>query len=298
MDTRLRTFLSLCETMNYRKTSELVNLTQPAVTKQIQSLEEEYSTKLFEYKGRSLHITDDGLLLKQFAQSQFYNEAELFRRLRRIEKRVLRIGATKSIGDSVLDGFLERYLKHEDHNLSLLVANTTELLALLETARLDFIVVEGLFEKKKYDVRLMQRERFVGLCAKGHPFEGKTIAFEDLRQQNLFVRESGSGTRNIFERELESHGYDLSLFNRVTVLSSFQPLKKLVSKGLGISFVYQSIAHSDENLGRFTVENMVDEHEFSIIWLKNTTASQFVDAFFKKKGSCEIPDKISILSKL
>jgi len=282
METRLKTFLSLCETLNYRKTAELVNLTQPAVTKQIQSLQEEYGVKLFEYVGRALSITEQGLLVKQFAQSQFYNEAELLQLLGRAEQKVLRLGATKSIGDSVLDAYLQKYLEDERHNLSLTVANTSKLFSLLENSELDFIVVEGLFEKKKYDFRLLRRERFVGICAKDHPFAGKTIPFEALKTQNLFLREPGSGTRNIFERELESHGYDLSLFKRVTVLSSFQPLKKLVSNGLGISFVYQSIADSNENPGCFTLENMTSEHEFTIVWLKNTTALQYVEAFFNK----------------
>lgn len=281
METRLRTFLSLCKTLNYRKTASLVNLTQPAVTKQIQSLEEEYGVKLFHYGGRTLHITDKGLLLKQYAESQYYNETELLRLLCRTEKRVVRIGATKSIGDSVLDGYLKRYLEDEHQNLSLIVENTSKLFALLEASALDFIVVEGLFQKEKYDFRLLRRERFIGLCANNHPFAGRSISFEALRNQNLFLREQGSGTRNIFEQELQSHGYDVSIFSRVTELSSFQPLKKLVSQGLGISFVYQSIAEADENLARFTLEGMAEEHEFTIVWLKNTTARHYVDTFFQ-----------------
>lgn len=40
MDQRLETFLTVCATMNYRKAAEQLHLTQPAVTKQIQALEE------------------------------------------------------------------------------------------------------------------------------------------------------------------------------------------------------------------------------------------------------------------
>lgn len=283
METRLRTFLSLCKTMNYRETASLVNLTQPAVTKQIQSLQEEYNVKLFNYTGRTLTLTEQGLLLKHYAESHYYNETELLRLLCRTEKRVLRLGATKSIGDSVLDAYLKRYLQDESQNLSLIVENTTNLFSLLEASALDFIVVEGLFQKENYDFRLLRRERFVGLCSSSHPFAGKSIRFEELRDHNLLLREQGSGTRNIFEQELQSHGYNLSIFSRVTEISSFQPLKKLVSQGLGISFVYQSIAQADENLAQFTVEGMVEEHEFTIVWLKNTTALHYVDAFFQKQ---------------
>ncbi|MFA6731952.1 MAG: LysR family transcriptional regulator [Sphaerochaeta sp.] len=285
MDTRFSTFLSLCSTLNYRKTAEDVHLSQPAVTKQIQSLEQEYSTKLFDYKGRSLSLREEGMLFKRFAESQRYNEQELISELACKPQDTLRLGATKSIGDSVLDSYLISYLKQENRNISLMVENTTVLLAQLEAAQLDFVVLEGLFPKKHYAYRLLRRETFVGICAKDHPFAGKSIPVPLLQGQNLITREPGSGTRNIFERELQRQGYDLSLFPRVTEISSFQPLKKLVSNGLGISFVYQSVADTDSELAQFSLSHMVTEHEFNIVWLKHTSASRYVDDFFQSSES-------------
>ena len=52
MDAKLETFLTLCRVMNYRVAAEELHLTQPAVTKQIQSLEQQYGVKLFRYDGR------------------------------------------------------------------------------------------------------------------------------------------------------------------------------------------------------------------------------------------------------
>lgn len=282
MDTRLNTFLSLCETMNYRKTAEKVNLSQPAVTKQIQSLEEEYGIKLFFYAGRKLEITQEGLLVRQYAQSQHYNEQQLLSTLGKVTRRVLRIGATKSIGDSVLDALLAHYLQDEGQNLSMMVANTAELLAHLEAGELDFVVLEGIFEKKKYEVKLLRQEKFVGICPKDHPFAGTVIPMERLEGQNLFLREKGSGTRDILERELKAQGYDLSLFNRVTEISSFRPLKKLVASGLGISFVYQPVVLSEPDIAQFKVEQMAGDHEFNIVWLKHTFATHAVQAFFEE----------------
>ena len=58
MDSKLRTFLVLCQTMNYRLAAERLHLSQPAVTKQIQSLEQALQTKLFRYDGHTLHKTE------------------------------------------------------------------------------------------------------------------------------------------------------------------------------------------------------------------------------------------------
>ena len=66
MDSKLHTFLVLCQTMNYRLAAERLHLSQPAVTKQIQSLEQSLQTKLFNYDGHALHKTEKCLLLERY----------------------------------------------------------------------------------------------------------------------------------------------------------------------------------------------------------------------------------------
>ena len=77
MDKKIETFLTVCRTMNYREAAEQLHLTQPAVTKQIQTLEAEYGVKLFRYDGRRLHKTDHGLILESYAHSLEYNYQEM-----------------------------------------------------------------------------------------------------------------------------------------------------------------------------------------------------------------------------
>ena len=77
MDPKLHTFLTLCQTMNYRLAAQRLHLSQPAVTKQIQSLEQSLQTKLFYYDGHTLHKTEKCLLLERYAISQQYQFEEL-----------------------------------------------------------------------------------------------------------------------------------------------------------------------------------------------------------------------------
>ena len=102
MDQKLLTFLTLCRTMNYRRAADALHLTQPAVTKQIQSLESQYGVKLFSYDERKLRKTAQGEILERYAMELQYNDAELARLLAAKPKTLLRIGATKSIGDYIL----------------------------------------------------------------------------------------------------------------------------------------------------------------------------------------------------
>ena len=65
MEQKLETFLALCQTMHYGRAAELLNLSQPAVSKHIKALETEYGVQLFTYTARRLHKTRAGELLEE-----------------------------------------------------------------------------------------------------------------------------------------------------------------------------------------------------------------------------------------
>lgn len=279
MDSKLHTFLVLCQTMNYRLAAERLHLSQPAVTKQIQALEQSLQTKLFYYDGHTLHKTEKCLLLEQYAISMQYQFEELQLAIAEKERTLLRIGATKTIGDYVLIDAIKDYLKDPSHELSLVVDNTKHLLHMLDENQLDFAIIEGAFSKTKYDSYLLRMEPFVGICVKDHPLCGKHIPVEDLLKETIIVREEGSGTRRIFEERLLASGYELNDFSRTVSISSFVSIKALVAAGIGISFVYDSVVAKDENIGTFTVDVLTEPHAFHVVYTRNTNAKKYSEQF-------------------
>ena len=283
MDSKLQTFLTLCQTMNYRLAARRLHLSQPAVTKQIQSLEQSLNTELFYYDGRALHKTENCLLLERYAISMQYQFEELQMAIADKERLKLRIGATKTIGDYVLVDSIRDYLKDPHHELSLVVDNTKRLLQMLDENLLDFAVIEGNFSKTKYDSYLLRMEPFVGICAKDNPLCGKHVAIEDLLNETIIVREDGSGTRRIFEERLISSGYDLSDFSRQVSISSFVSIKALVSAGIGISFLYRSVISDDASIGTFSVDGLTEPHAFHVVYTRNTNAKSHSKQFLGQK---------------
>lgn len=283
MEQKLYTFLALCQTMNYRLAAERLHLSQPAVTKQIQSLEQSLQTKLFYYDGHTLHKTEKCLLLERYAISQQYQFEELQLAIANKKRQKLRIGATKTIGDYVLIDAIKNYLSHSSHELSLVVDNTKHLLQMLDENQLDFAVIEGTFSKTKYDSYLLRMEPFVGICAKNSPLCGKHIGIEELLSETIIVREEGSGTRRIFEERLMASGYELSDFFREVSISSFVSIKALVADGIGISFLYHSVVSKEENIGIFTVDGITEPHAFHVVYTRNTNAKKYSKQFLGEK---------------
>ena len=278
MDYRIDTFLLVCERMNYRKTAEILGITQPAVSQQIHFLEQQYGCKLFVYKNARLQKNEAAELLEQYARAMRLQEQHLRQKLNcKIQE--LKIGATKTIGDYVLKEQIRAFLTTEDHALSLVVDNTEHLLKLLEENQLDFAVVEGYFDRSRFDSQLLRLEPFVGVCSKDHPFAGREITLPELFSQTLIHREEGSGTRAILEQMLQSRNQSLSQFKRQICISSFPVILDLVKNGYGVSFVYQVLADSDPDIAKFTISGETILREFRIVYLKYADLQEKIDAF-------------------
>lgn len=279
MEQKLETFLVLCRTLHYGRAAEQLHLSQPAVSKHIQALESQYGVQLFSYTGRRLTKTRQGEILEQYAESLQYNEERLLEQLRKEPRRILRVGATKSIGDYVLLPYIQRFLSQPQNRIELLVDNTAHLLELLKQGKLDFVVSEGIFDRQHYDWMLFRNEPYVGICSKNHPFAGKIIPVSELFTERVILREKGSGTREILERTLLAEGYDADAFAEQICISSFEIIKTLVSDGGGISFLYEAVVKNDERLGRFLCPPLTGTHEFNVVFLKNTDAGQTAGHF-------------------
>lgn len=118
IDSRIKTFLALCRNMNYRRTADELNLTQPAVTQHIKYLENQYNCKLFSYDRRTLSLTKEGKLLQSYAENVLYQERRLTEKLNLPESTTLSIGATKTIGEYVIPPMIKRYLDDPSRNIT------------------------------------------------------------------------------------------------------------------------------------------------------------------------------------
>ena len=279
LDYRIYTFITLCELMNYRETAEKLNMTQPAVTQHIQFLEKEYQCKLFEYSRKKLSKTSKGKSLEMYAKSAWYNDIDFRDGLSVHSVEKIRVGATKTIGDYLIADKIINLVHRNDVEISLYIDNTQNLLHKLNGLELDITLIEGYFDKMKYDYQLIRTEKLVGICSKDHAFSGKSVTLEELFSEKLIMREEGSGTKEVFEKELLKHNYSLDFFAQKAYISSFNLIRKAVSDNCGIAFVYEVIPKTDKSLGTFTLKNTEIIHEFNYVYLKNTNAGKLVSIF-------------------
>lgn len=288
IDFRHETFLALCEEKSYTKTAKKLHITQPAVTQHIQYLEKEYNVKLFVYQGRKLNLTRQGKLLRDFIKTIAADGRRLKESFVELEnaKKELIFGATLSIGEYVMPQLLATLLEKEPQlQIHMTVANTRILLEKLNQGELDFILVEGIFDKGAYDTMLFSMESFIAVCAKNSCWAQKSYTLEKIRKVRLILREKGSGTREIFEKILQKHNYTLKSFEKVIEIGNMAAIKTLVEKDMGITFLFQAAAQKELENGQLKKMNIVDldtQREFNFVFLKNSFYREDYIAIFDK----------------
>lgn len=283
IDTRIETFLTLCRLMNYRKTAEALNMTQPAVTQHIHYLENLYHCKLFLYDRKTLHMTEEAKMLKIYAENVLYQEKKLKSALCEKNGIHLAIGATKTIGEYVIADHIASFLQSPQNHISVNVDNTENLLLSLQNGEIDFALIEGFFDRMQYASKLYRKEPFVGLCGVHHPFANQTVSPDDIFKEHLILRETGSGTRKILEQLLAEHNHTVTEFSKITTVSNFGLITALLEKGIGITFAYRAVGERNPELAEFRVQDWNIAREFNYVYLDTPYAENSIAYFDKAK---------------
>ncbi len=281
LDYRALTFLALYDEMNYRRTAEKLNMTQPGVTQHIHYLESYYGVKLFVYDGHTLHRTKNAQRLKRYFDSVKAEEADIRESFVPSDAIHMTLGATKTIGEFVIVPNIREFLQSPNHTLSLIVDNTEVLLHMLEKAEIDFAIIEGVFDKSKYGYHLYKKEQFVGICAKSHPFANRTVTLEEAFREDIVVRERLSGTRTLLYNAITDRGFSLDNFKRCVSVSNFSVICDLVANNGSITFAYEPIARCRNDLATFTVTDMQISGEFNFVYCNERIARQKIELIFK-----------------
>ena len=284
LDYRITTFLTLYDEMNYRRTAEKLNMTQPGVTQHIHVLERYYGVKLFLYDGRTLRRTRQAELLKRHVDSMRTEELALREEFVKKEGVQLKIGATKTIGEFVMIPQVRQFLSVPKNNLELMIDNTETLLRMLRRAELDFAVIEGVFDKTRYGYCLFKKENFVGICAKAHPFAHRQVTFAEVLKETLVVREKGSGTRMLLQQAVVEKGFSLGSFARCSSVSNFSVICELVARDNAITFAYEPIARCRDDLATFCVEDMQIVGEFNFVYCNERVAREKIALFLNESA--------------
>lgn len=297
---RLKKLRAFCQTARSGTVSEAADklfLSQPSVTLQIQALEREFNTHLFERRGPRIHLTGEGNLLYRLAQPLVEGIDRLHEtfdaHLGKLESGELNIAAGEStilyILPEATREFAEQYA-----GIELKMHNVTgrDGLAMLRADEADFAVGSMLEIPEDIEYEPVVTYDPVLITPRGHPLaKNKKVTLEDISQFGLILPPRHLSTWRVVHLVFSQY----KLNYRVALeAGGWEVIKKYVEMGLGISIVTDVCLTGDEKLVRIPLNDYFPERSYGIVTRKgkylSPQAKRFIDILESQYDSVSTAD--------
>ncbi|WP_444906729.1 LysR family transcriptional regulator [Microbulbifer sp. SSSA008] len=232
---QLEVFLACAHHENVSRAAESLSMSQSAASTALKEFEQQFELRLFERTGKRLRLNELGRQLWPRAEELLERAQELEQTLAtHRELGSLKIGATLTIGNYLTASVMARYMEEQPGTqVQLEVANTAAIAERVLNFELDLGLIEGEINHPDLEIIPWRHDELVVFCAPNHPLAGrKRLADKDLISATWITRESGSGTRQTFERAMAGL---LPQLHILLELQHTEAIKRAVEAGLGIS---------------------------------------------------------------
>ena len=241
---RLVVFRTVAERLSFTQAAEILHMSQPAVTSHIKVLEEELGVRLFERSSTGTSLTPAGERLQSFAQEVARLSEQTLRAIGSLNGEqlgALCLGASTTIAQYLLPRVLARFVElHPNVDLSIVSANTAEIVERMLARRIDLGLIEGPPGTTDLKTEPFVGDEIVVIVGKEHRFaaeDAQPVPLAALAQEPLLFREHGSGTRRVVEDALRRAGLEPRALRVVMELDSTEAIKSGAEAGLGVGFV-------------------------------------------------------------
>lgn len=265
----MKVFVTVYQTENVTKAAQILNLTQPVVTRTIQEIEKYYGVCLFERINRRLHVTEAGRTFYTYALHIIDSFDQMEKGMRNWDELgVLRVGATITLGNALLPKVLGAFQKlHPGLKLKATISNGAALQQGLLDNELDFALIEGEIQDPDLNREPIARDRLIlVLPPEDSRSRGTPLAIESLSQDHFLLREQGSMGRSLIDQVFSLHHIPL----QPTLESvSTQAIIRAVHEGLGISFLPENLVKPALEAGIVSTQKIREDpfiRENFLVW--------------------------------
>ncbi len=270
---RITVFRAVAEQASFRKASEHLHLSQPAVSQQVHALEEELGVRLFDRGGNRVQLTDAGRIVLEFAHKSSRLAQETRAALAELSGKSqgeLRLGASTTVAQYVLPRMLGLFQEVHPHvRVSVVSGNTEDIVARLASESIDVGMIEGPALKKDLHLEPFLEDSMVLIAPASEEWTGTSmISLKDLANLPMLMREHGSGSRRVVEEALQASGLALSELRIEMELDSTEAIVSTVEAGLGVGFVSNWAVRKELILGtvvQIQVKGLDVRRQFTLV---------------------------------
>ena len=253
--TQIRSFNAVTKHRSFTKAAKILNVSQSAISEQVKSVESRFKIKLFIRNGNGISLTDYGKKLYDITRDidDIHEQAlNLLKSSNRLTSGTLNIGTVAPIHlMPILSKFSKKYPKI---NCNIVFGNSVQIKEKLLRKEIDIGILADINDQSQlYSKPLVRDKLLLFASIKNTISKTKNISFKDIVNETFIVREKGSQTRALVEKELLHLGIKKKLYT----IGSREGIFEAVKNNMGVGFVYstEKIALPKVNFVKLTNTN-------------------------------------------
>lgn len=237
----LRSFLAVAEHRTITRAARALGLTQPALTRRLQLLEEDIGASLFERSRRGMSLTDAGRLVADEARalvSRYASMQEQVRARSSLETGVVRIGGGATAVSFLVPQAIARFQKqYPGVRFHVREEGSREVEADVRDERIELGIVTLPVHSREFEVVPLRRDRIVLVAAPDHPLAlRRRVDVKDLAGHAFVGFEAGSAIRQLIDTALREADVEV---NVQMELRSIAATLEMVAHTQSLAFVSQ-----------------------------------------------------------
>jgi len=253
--TQIRSFNAVTKHRSFTKAAKILNVSQSAISEQVKSVESRFKIKLFIRNGSGISLTDYGKKLYDITRDidDIHEQAlNLLKSSNSLTSGTLNIGTVAPIHlMPILSKFSKKLPKI---NCNIVFGNSVQIKEKLLKKEIDIGILADINDQSQlYSKPLVRDKLLLFASIKNTISKIKSISFKDIVNETFIVREKGSQTRALVEKELLHLGIKKKLYT----IGSREGIFEAVKNNMGVGFVYstEKIALPKVNFVKLTNTN-------------------------------------------
>lgn len=257
VDFRLSVFITVARTLSFTKAASMLNVSQPAISKQIKELESEMGEPLFNRQGNRISLTDKAseiLPIVHRIMEGYYTLNDTIHNDLNLFEGALNIGASTTIAQYILPTILAKFnTQYPNIKLSIRSANSDEVIEMLQRREIEMAIIEGDNTNSTLHYTELSSDEIVLVSTKQKNCD---LTIENIEKIPLIIREDGSGTLSVILSALRAHGLSRKRLNVKMQLGSSEAILRYLKASSDFAFISILVAKEHIKRGELTVVNV------------------------------------------
>lgn len=280
----LNEFLVLAKEGNYLDAADELHLSQSALSKHIQKLEEELGVKLFDRNPRSIDLTKYGEALLPYATKAYKASEDALRRIQQLrtqDDRTLVIAYPPALQRFGLIDLLSRF-RREHPEITLDEIFTVDPEGALLSRRCDFAFAQyGMISDARLCSELYKQDEMVAVLPKEHPLAMRpSVSLSDLRSEYFLHWKREDESTTLRRTTLKQLCLEAGFEPRIRLSASFSStIVSLISQGLGVAIMQRLLVQGElRNVAIVALEPTISA-DIKLHWINCARLTESQDAF-------------------